>query len=94
MPLVFKVNVLWCRGAPCGAAGWVLVNDYFMDNPYYRPCSQKGHYFPPSPVREMCEGVPGRPKLPSGAVFACNLTGEPTGLVTCLPWPSSSVCRA
>ena len=51
------------------------------------------HSFPPSPVREMREGVPGRPQLPSGAVFSCNLTGEPIGLESSSFWPPSSVCR-
>ena len=46
-----------------------------MDNPYYTLCTR--HSFPPSPGRETREGVRGRPQLPSGAVFSCNLTGEP-----------------
>ena len=66
------------------------VNDFFRDDHYYTLCTR--HSFAPSPVREKREGVPGRPQLASGAVFPCNLTGEPIGLVTCLPWPSSSVC--
>ena len=48
---------------------------------------------PPNPVRETRGGVPGRSQLPSGAVFACNFTEEPIGLVTSLTWPPSSVCR-
>ena len=64
-----------------------------MYNPYYTLCTLIGHSFPPSPVRDAGEGVPGRPQLPSGAVFACNFTGELIGLVTSLPWPFSSVCR-
>ena len=62
-----------------------------MNNPYYTPSTQ--HSFPPSPVRETRGGVPGKPQLLRGAMFASNLTGEPIGLVTCLPWPSSGVCR-
>ena len=62
-----------------------------MYNSYYTLCTLIEHSFPPSPVRETREGVPGRPQLPSGAVFACTFTGEPIGLVTSLPWPSSSV---
>ena len=54
-------------------------------------CTLIEHSFPPSPVRETREGVPGRPQLPSGAVFACNFTGKPIGLVTSSPWPPSSV---
>ena len=49
---------------------------------------------PPSPVRQTHEGITGRPPLPSGAVFARNLTGEPIGLVTSLLWSASSVCRS
>ena len=64
-----------------------------MDNPYYTLCTLIEHSLPPSPVRETGEDVPGRPQLPSSAVFACNLTGEPIGLVACLALPSSSVCR-
>ena len=67
------------------------VNDIFMDNPYYTLCTR--HSFPRSPVRETREGIPDRPQLPSGAVFSCNLTGEPIGLKTSLSWPPSSVCR-
>ena len=37
--------------------------------------------------------VPGRPQLPSGAVFSCNFTGGPKGAKTSLSWPPSSVCR-
>ena len=62
-----------------------------MDNPYYRLCTR--HSFPSSPVRGTREGVPGRPQLPSGAVFSCNFTGEPVGLEISSPWPPSSVCR-
>ena len=40
-------------------------------------CTLIEHSFPPSRVRETCEAVPGRPQLPSGAVFACHFTGEP-----------------
>ena len=67
------------------------VYDFFMDNPYYTLCTR--HSFPQSPVRETREGVPGRPQLPSGAVFSCNLAGDPIGLETSLSWPSSSLCR-
>ena len=64
-----------------------------MYNPYYTLCTLIEHSFPPSPVGKTRVGVPGRPQLPSGAVFACHITGEPIGLVTSLPWPPSSVCR-
>ena len=62
-----------------------------MDNPHYTLCTR--HSFPPSPVREKREGVPGRRELPSGAVLSCNLTGGPIGLKTSLSWPPSSVSR-
>ena len=62
-----------------------------MDNPYYTLCTR--HSFPPNPVRETRQGVPGWPQLPSGAVFSCNLTGEPIGLETSLSWPASGVYR-
>ena len=55
-------------------------------------CTLMEHFFPPSPVREA--RFPGRPQLLSSAVFACNFTGEPVGVVTSLPWPPSSVCGA
>ena len=48
---------------------------------------------PPSPVSEMRGGLPGSPQLPSGAVFACNFTGEPIRLVTSFTWAPSKVCR-
>ena len=67
------------------------MNDFFMDRPYYTLCTQ--HSFPPSPVKKTCEGVPGRPQLPSGAVISCNLTEAPIGLETSLSWPPSSLCR-
>ena len=65
--------------------------DIFIDKHYYTLCTP--HSLPPSPVREMREGVPGRSQLPSGAVFSCNLTGELIGLKTSLSWPPSCVCR-
>ena len=62
-----------------------------MVNPYYTLCTR--HSFLLSPVRETREGVPGRPQLPSGAVFSCNLTGVSIGPKTALSWQPSSVCR-
>ena len=56
-----------------------------MYNPYYTLCRLKEHSFPPSPVRATRQGVPGRPQLPSGAVFACTFTGKSIGLATSLP---------
>ena len=62
-----------------------------MDNPYYMLCTR--HSFPLSPAKETREGVPGRPQLPSGAVFSCSFTGRPIGPKASLSWPPGSVCR-
>ena len=56
-------------------------------------CAPKQCTSPSEPCQEIAPGHPGRPQLPSGALFAWNFTGEQTGLVTCLTWRSSSVCR-
>ena len=65
-----------------------------MYNPYFTLCTLREHSFPPSIVRRTREGVPGRPQLPSGALVACNFTGQPIGLMTSVQLQCSSVCES